>query len=372
MEGKVLLLSQRQVSNLVAYCVAYELEDTIAAVTGAERIDVADMPGLEFSRRMYRLARLATGSMRAARRLAPAPRRHVVLDRDYDLFFPVFSHIYELYALATVPNWRTRSRKACCFITEAWVGMLPDYLLELMSGFDHIFLGSRYAVDEVARLTGRPCSYLPIGVDVVRFAPAPRQPRPIYISNIGRRSAVTHQALLAETERLGAFYYYDTVAASGADAKERTFKVQDAGEHRRMLATILKHSNFMIAHRSYVNRPEFTGGRQELSARFYEGAAAGAVMIGVAPESDEFRRQFDWTDALIDVPFDAPDIGRILADLDADPARMAAVRSANVREAARRHDWLHRIQRVFATLGIAPTEGMRERALRLEAIAAAT
>ena len=41
MEGKVLLLSQRRIADLVAYYLAYEFEDTFAAVAGAERIDAA-------------------------------------------------------------------------------------------------------------------------------------------------------------------------------------------------------------------------------------------------------------------------------------------------------------------------------------------
>jgi hypothetical protein len=131
---------------------------------------------------------------------------------------------------------------------------------------------------------------------------------------------------------------------------------------------LLKHSRYFIANRAYVNRPEFTAGRDEISARFYEGAAAGAVMIGEAPRSEEFRRQFDWPDAVTHVPFDSPDISQILADMNGDPERMRAVRRNNIQEAARRHDWLHRIQTVFDTLGLAPTEEMRTRAKRLEQI----
>ena len=93
------------------------------------------------------------------------------LTQDYELFFPVFSHAFELYSLATIPNWRQRCRKAACFITEVWTDQLPEYLLELLSGFDHIFLGLRHCVDDVARITGRPCSYLPLATDVLRFAP---------------------------------------------------------------------------------------------------------------------------------------------------------------------------------------------------------
>ena len=53
-----------------------------------------------------------------------------------------------------------------------WTDQLPEYLLELLSEFDHIFLGLRHCVDDVSRITGKPCSYLPLGTDVLRFAPA--------------------------------------------------------------------------------------------------------------------------------------------------------------------------------------------------------
>jgi hypothetical protein len=373
MQGKVLQLSQRRISNLVAYCLGYEFEDTVAAVTNAERIDTTDLPAIEFSRRAYKLARMACGSPGLARRLAPYPRNKVVLEREFELFFPLFSHTYELYSLATIPNWRERSRKAACFITEVWSDMLPEYLLELLTGFDHIFLGCRHSVQEVARMTGRPCTYLPIAVDVPRFAPASLdQPRPIDVSYIGRRSQVTHQALLDEAERQQFFYYYDTVAPSGVDLKSRTFHVDSPNEHRRLLSTLLKHSRYFITNRSFVNRPEFTAGRDEISPRFYEGAATGTVMLGESPRSDEFKRQFDWPDAVIHLPFDSPDIGRILADLNADTERLRAARRNNVREAALRHDWLHRIQVVFDTLGLPHTEKMQARAQLLDHIAAQT
>jgi hypothetical protein len=339
-------------------------------VTRTERIDVTDFPGLEFSRRAYRLARFATRSPSLARLIAPYPRSRHVLRREFEFFFPVFNHAYELYALATIPNWRLCCDKAACFINETWSDMLPEYLIELLSAFDHIFLGSRNSVESVARITGRPCSYLPLAVDVTRFAPAsPDQSRPIHVCNIGRRSPITHQALLEAVERQHGFYYYDTVAASGDAREHRTFRVDSAREHRGMLATILKHSRYFFANRSYVNKPEFTAGREEISARFYEGAAAGTVMIGEAPRTEEFRRQFDWPDAMVHVPFDSADIGRILAELDADPERLRAARRNNVREAALRHDWLHRIQVIFDVIGLRVTDEMRARADLLGRIA---
>jgi hypothetical protein len=251
------------------------------------------------------------------------------------------------------------------------VHLLPRYLLELLAQFDHVFVGVRSPVDEVARIVGRPCSYLPLAADVLRFAPHPQcPPRTIDVCNIGRRSTVTHEALLHLARERRIFYYYDTVAASGAGQKQRTFQVDDPAEHRLLLASLLQRSRYFIANRGRVNEPEFTQGRDEISGRFYEGAASGAVMLGEAPRTDEFERQFGWPDAVIRLPFDSPDVGRILAELDEDGPRLERVRRENVRQAALRHDWGHRVRTVFDTLRLPATEALRQREERLAQVAA--
>ena len=158
--GDVLLLSMRQIDKLVAYCTPYEFEDVIAEITGADMVAVDDREALERARRVYKWTRTATRSPRIATRIAPQPST-VRLTRDYDLFLPVFSGTYQLYALAAVPEWRKRCRVAACFITEAWADLLPDYLMELLSEFDHVFLDlqneaghdwNRATDDDLARL----------------------------------------------------------------------------------------------------------------------------------------------------------------------------------------------------------------------------
>jgi hypothetical protein len=368
--GPVLLLSMRRLADLVAFCLQYEFEDVVAEATGADRVEAGGRAALEWSRRAYKLARHATGSRRLARACAPRPST-VTLERDYELFFPVFNHAHELFALACVPDWRRRCRVAACFVNELWAHLLPGYLLELLADFDHVFLGVRHTVEEVARRVGRPCSYLPLAADVLRFAPLPQPPpREIDVCNIGRRSPVTHAALLRRAADRRSFYYYDTVAASGAGAKQRTFHVDDPREHRLLLASLLQRSRYFIANRGRVNEPEFTRGQDEISGRFYEGAAAGTVMLGEAPRTEEFARQFDWPDAVIPLPFDSPDAGALLAGLDQDPARLDRIRRDNVRQAALRHDWVHRLRTVFDTLGLPPTEAMLAREARLRAVAA--
>jgi hypothetical protein len=366
-DGQILLLSLRRIADLVAYCTMYEFEDVIAQVTGADRVDVDAAPALERSRRAYRLLRM-TGSRALAQRLTPRPPG-VRLDRDYELFFPTFNHTYELYALQSIPNWRERCRFAACYINEVWAHLLPKYLLELLSQFDHVFIGMRHCVDEVAQIVGRPCSYLPLAVDVMTFSPWPAPAdRVIDVCNIGRRSTVTHEALIAMAESRKIFYYYDTFAG-GDRSKQRTFRVNHYREHRLLLASLLRHSRYYVTNRSRINEPEYTGNRQEISGRFYEGAAAGTVMVGEAPNSSDFKELFGWPDAVVPLPFDCRDVEQVLATLDKDSPRLARIRSQNVHHAALRHDWLYRLQSILSTFGLKPTSGMLDREQRLRAMA---
>jgi len=369
--GSVLQLSMRRMHDLVAFCLPYEFEDVVADVTGADRVEPENYRALEFARRAYKLLRLTTRSRRLARALAPRPGA-LRLTRDYELFFPAFNNAFELFSLFSVPDWRQRCRVAACFISEIWANDVPEYLLELLAGFDHLFLGVRHSTQEVARIVGRPCTYLPLAVDVLRFAPQPHAPpRAIDVCNIGRRSPVTHEALLRLARERRIFYYYDTVRASGESGKQMTFRVNNASEHRLLLASLLQRSRYYLANRARVNEPEIIEGKEEISSRFYEGVAAGAVLLGEAPRSDEFRRQFDWQDAVIRLPFDSPDAAEILAALDADPQRIERIRRENVHHAALRHDWVYRLHTVFDTLGLRPTEAMLAREEKLRVLASA-
>src|SRR5678816_875958 len=289
--GPVLQLSMRRVHDLVAFCAPYELEDVVASVTGADRVEIDDYRAIEWARRAYKLGRKALRSRALARALVP-PLRVPSLGKEYELFFPVFNHPFELFALAAVPDWRARCRRAVCLVSEIWIQELPEYLIELLSDFDHLFISLQHPAAEVARIVGKPCTYLPLGADVLRFSPHPRPAaRSIDVCNIGRRSAVTHAALLELARDRRIFYFYDTVRASGPRGKQLTFHVGNPAEHRLFLASVLRRSRYYLAYRSRVNEPEQTEGREEISGRFYEGAAAGAVLLGEPPRSSEFARQ---------------------------------------------------------------------------------
>jgi Glycosyl transferases group 1 len=364
--SNVLLLSLRRVEDLVAYCAQYEFEDVIGSVSDADMAAPERLEGVELSRKGYKLARYLTGSRRLAGSIAPrlSARR---LEKEYDLFLPVFSHLHQLFALSCIPEWRKRCRKAACFIGEAWGQLMPGYLLELLSEFDHVFIAGQHVIPTVSRMIGRPCSYMSHGVDALRFCPWPDPPaRTIDVCNIGRRSPVTHEKLLEAARQRGMFYYYDTIKQG---AKQVTFRVSSGSEHRFLLANLLKRSRYYIANRARANQPELTWGRDEIGGRFFEGAASGAILIGDPPNIEEFRERFDWPDAVIPMPFDAPDVLRLIDELDADPARQARIRKDNVVNALLRHDWVHRLRTILDAVGIAAPARMTAREARLKALA---
>jgi hypothetical protein len=361
--GQILMLSMRRVSDSVGFCALYEFENIVAELLGADVSYVSNIDGLDFGRQVYKAVRYLTRSTSVAERVRPG-FGSVPLRRDYDVFLPFFNHPHELYALNAIAGWRDRCRFAACYLGEAYNSDLPRYLVELLRSFDHIFVGVSGSVESIANICDRPCTYLPMGIDGLKFAPDAHPPeRSIDICSIGRRSPVTHEALLRHADKSGLFYHHDTIKVGGKSPI--SFRVTNPDEHRNLLANILKRSRYFIANRAWVDRPWLTGGHEEIPARFYEGAAAGTIMLGEPPDTDDFRDQFGWPDAVVPTSFDEPRIGQIIAKLEADPERLARARTDNIVNALLRHDWVYRLRPILEVAGIAPTEAIetRERSL---------
>lgn len=356
--ARVFTLSERAIHDRVYHCLQYEWEDLIGEWDSVDTF----LPAHSFnlSRGLYTLANYATRSARVASIITP----HLdscSLTQKYDLFFIICTDIFELIAITSVKNWRTKCRNAVCYLNECWdEGWLKgrEFLLHPLKEFDHIFLATRSSVEAVAKITGRPCSYLPLGVDAVKFAPFPVAPeRSINIWNLGRRSSVTHQALLKLAERKEWLYSFDTV---------RNGKVPDCRGHRVLVSNLLKRCGYFIANPAKTDEDRLTSGHMELGSRYFEGAAGGTVMLGKAPAPELLREYFNWPDAVIPIPYDAPDIAATIADLEAQPDRLARIRRDNVSNTLLRHDWVHRWRQILEAvgLGVTPQMLMRESLLR--------
>ena len=357
---RVLLVSQRGLSDQVANAALYEFEDLLCRLDGVDIFTSsrsAELPG-----KLYKATRRLGAGRQLARKMTLRPTESVP-DRHYDLMFAVFDHYRQVSGVHTLAKWRERCDRAICFVAEIWPKDLRsnNAILELFDVFDHVFVGVNHCAEQLTKMVGKPCINLHPAVDTERLATYPDSPRSIDVSYIGRRSPVTHQALIELADKEDRFYYFDTLKGLLRTANHR--------EHRRLFADILKRSRYFIANYGKIDRPDQTGGAQEVGYRFFEGAAAGTIMIGRPPAGDAFKRLFPWEGAVIDAPFDAPDIGDLIHDLEADPARIMRIRTANVVNALRRHDWLYRYETMLATVGMETTPAMAERRERLDTLA---
>ncbi|MGD7653469.1 MAG: glycosyltransferase family protein [Verrucomicrobiales bacterium] len=286
--------------------------------------------------------------------------------KDYDLFIAVCQFPWDLSALRSLPDWRRRCRHAVCWLEELWPSQVKDLggFLKVLSEFDHVIVNGVGGHEELKSLLSNSCHYQAPGVDAIRFCPYPDPaPRSVHVYNIGRRSPAIHKALLEQADRERLLYIYDTINTHGPK------QTDDYLTHRNLLANIAKRSRYFPVNAAKINRQMETAGSEEFGFRFFEGAAAGSVMFGVAPETDAFRSYFDWPDAVIPVPYDSPDIVGILHELDRQSERLARIRRDNVVNSLLRHDWLHRWRTVLDTAGLEPTPAFHRRETLLRQLA---
>jgi hypothetical protein len=179
---------------------------------------------------------------------------------------------------------------------------------------------------------------------------------------MGRRIAEEHRALVACADRGEMFYVHDTTC---------NFDVIDPREHRILLANLVKRTRYFITHWAKFDELTETGSHQEMGSRFFEGAAGGAVMIGSPPRCAAYDQCFDWPGAVIPTDRDGGRLPALVADLEAEPQRVARIRRNNIVHSLRRHDWAYRWRKVLDSVGLPATARAVEREERLNHIAEA-
>ena len=337
------IISLRGAFPHASRCCGYEFEDVICDVEGVQPlVPQARLSRLGQSPWTKSLLRRLPWELVPRPRLAP-----LTVDRPYDAAFVLVQSVADLQQLRAVRDWRQRCGLAIAYVEEVWKGWIEKYShprspVHLLREFDYIFVNCRGSVEALRQVTGRPVHYMPPGVDALRFAPSSAH-RCIDVFNMGRRSAVTHEALMRLAETRPLHYVFDSFSG------DRVLHVQ---HHRRLLANLLKRTRYFIVQPAKVNREDHTRGQQELGFRYFEGAAAGAVMIGQAPDVASFQENFDWPDTIVPMAFDCPEIGSLLQQWDRQTERLATIRHQNVLQSLRRHDWLHRWKEIGRIAGL--------------------
>jgi hypothetical protein len=184
----------------------------------------------------------------------------------------------------------------------------------------------------------------------------------IDVLSMGRRSEPVHRALLELSAARGLFYLHDTIPGSQV-------RPSSATEHRNMLANSAKRSRFFVTYPAKFGESE-NRGQSEVGARYFEGIAAGALLLGQAPSVPAFRDDFPWPDAVIEARPDGSDIAEVLSGFDARPDEMQRIAARNAVHALRHHDWAHRWQSILQIAGASGRPALDERLRALDALAA--
>lgn len=364
-EARVAVLSRRAAERKVWQTGQYEFEDVISDVDDVAMLTPLPLrPGLLPLAAHHARSRLTT----AVGRAAPAAMRFESPPSvEAEIFFAAFAGADELGALPHVRAVAERASVKAAYLIELFPSGVPAARTQLQAlrGFDHIFMFVRGALPMVQDITGVPCSYLPMGVDADIFTPqVPAPPRCVDVLSYGRRDSATHQQLRSAALTGQLFYSYDTV--------DVPYQVFDHGEHRQSLAAVLQRSRYSVVFKVNEDavRLARTGGEDVLTARYFESAAAGAVMLGSAPVTPDFADCFDWPDAVVEATPGTRGHADVLARievLDRDTSRLQAIRSAGMTATLRRHDWAHRWRHVLGVLGVEERPELQARLDRLEA-----
>lgn len=282
---------------------------------------------------------------------------------EYDLFFAVCANLWDFRYVAFSESLQAKCRRAVCLISEFWPQQIDELLphLDVVRRFDYLFCNIESSVEPIEKMTQRPCHFLPGGVDAVRFCPYPGRPRRgVDFYSIGRRPDAVHRVLSGLAEQQGKFYIHDTMS---------DFGVIDPKDHRCLLANLIKRSRYFLAYPAKFDAPSETLGQQEIGFRFFEGAAGGAVMLGQAPRCASFGNYFDWPDPVISTELDGTQLAGLVADLDAQPARLAQIRRESMAGSLLRHDWVYRWRQILEAIDFPCLQGAIEREGRLATLA---
>ncbi len=360
-EPRVLLVSMRNLKFHVSRAAVYEFEDAICSFDTVDLIAPSLDPNV--FKVTNKLANYTAKFLHNGGHIKSLINQKIQVDKEYDLFFFFCQSIQDILVLNSIKGWREKCRHAVCWLDELWAKDINDWTvqLRLLKNFDHIFMNFYSSKSQVADIVKRPCYSLPYGIDAIKLCPNTSNiERSIDILNIGRRSAVTHNYLLELVEQKNLFYIYDTI---------KELYMVDYRYHRSLYTNLIKRSRYMIVNKAKFDLTGQTNPQEEVGPRFFEGAGGGTIMLGVYPKCEGFTQNFEWTDAVIEIPFDCSNIAEIIANLDVQTERLETIRTDNIVNSLLRHDWVYRWENILETVGLNTTPQIQKRKAELKNLA---
>jgi hypothetical protein len=344
-------------------CGKYEAQDVLVESDEVDLIQLRAGRGFQFKEKWQR--RLLYRDLSGKLALANPGVQPVRLTKQYDLFLVVCQTYWDLLYANAIEGWKDHCKTSVCWIDELYAAAVPLYKhwLPSLHRFDHVVLGMKGSTDAVSKVVGTRCHYVAGAVDALRFSPCPSHPeRVIDVYSVGRRAEPVHNLLRQLSEGGDCFYIFDTL--HGGETP-----VSDHAQHRELYASIAKRSRYFMVAPGKVTVADETQGQIEVGFRYFEGATAGAVLLGQAPDCESFRQMFDWPDAVVEIGTDGSDVAEVMRSLNAQPERLLEISRRNTVETLRRHDWIYRWKEILSIAGLEPLPAAFAREKRLHELA---
>lgn len=325
---KVLIATSRHVYRTVSYGMVVDFEDAVAAASDADLVAVP----------LYSRRRQLEGLLRGRPlRAVDAPRS------GYDICLLVAMAPYWMPSLRYIRNLRRRARRVVVYLFDSWLsdlaelrsyGSLWPLVDDLVVSFAHV--ATTYA-------EALPCRvhYLPQAIEPRWFHPYDGRRR-IDVLSLGRRLASVHAALLEVTRERDLFYQYQThLSPQAIDFRENQELV---GRQYQLART---HVSWSVDRTNPRRQAEGAA----VTARWFESAATGGVVIGSSPQGEEFRRLFPYPEFVVELDPAAP--GQAEAVLDAALSEPSAPERRELADhVVSVHTWAERWRQIVELCGV--------------------
>lgn len=318
---KLLVLSARSTISHVAAACAHDFEDAIVDGAGADlyvpggdraslqpKYDLMIVCGISFNSVLDLVERVqAEGS------LPPADKR--------------IAYVFGAYGKVVRPGRNPLRR------------LFSDRKAKFRI-FDRVYLGIPYDAEEIADALNVPTRYLPMAANVMAVQAQPfvsRADRPISINAFGRQHDGIMNAICDRLNRPGTGeLVYRTNFLDGSRA-------YDLPRYRDMFWQLLRMSRVSMAFDHFFANPSGHAQHSYVGPRWFEALAAGTIVAGRGPDTDEARALLDWPGALVELNSDPEAATEEIAGLLSDEDQIRAISRRNLAEMHAHHDWRHRL-----------------------------
>lgn len=264
------------------------------------------------------------------------------------------SDLRMVYAL---PNVRKRFRKIAGYVIDSY---FAESFERSACQYDHLFSTTEEGA-ELLRVRYRvSSSVLRQGFDCLRWASAEAD-RSIDVIGFGRQPESYHRRFQAafHTSESRLLYLHSPIGTRTGTA---------VYTERPMMLKLLQRSKISMAFHLLV---EPVGQRPReasfVTSRWLESLGAGCLVVGKRPPGAMAQAMFPWPDALIELPDDPMRAVEFITSLLSEPDFISQIRTRNVAEMCRLHDWRYRIRDIYQQLKMPLPDGLK---LELRAVAA--